>query len=133
MTNQERLAEIKVHPLTLWASCLASKWGFDDGDLVIEYVFNLRECGYQIEKYNRDESLKLLVETYLAPVLVEKGIDVQYEFVGTCHNPIRVSKVNGVDVDWRALNTPAVLEGISVTIPANDVVNLLLSAASEQT
>lgn len=82
-------------PLILYAHSLECKWGFQDGDLLKNY---LNDCGVE---YNCcwQEILVLAVKRHLIPEIEECGFKVVSEVIGTIHNTIRVREVNGVEVD----------------------------------
>jgi hypothetical protein len=88
-----------VATLTLVSQSLLSKWGFNDGDTpdaVLDYC-DKHGLNYG-EKDWRDEVLPHLVRTYLLPEL-QKHHTITLIEIGTSHNPIRASLVDGKDVE----------------------------------
>lgn len=67
--------------VTFYATDLASKWGFCDGDILSEF-----ELWDLFETVDEHEVLIRLVRDHLLPLLPElTGVDE----IETCHNPIR--------------------------------------------
>lgn len=103
--------------LRLYSSDLLSKWGFNDGDMPDELRDYFDSAG---EAYPQDWHvvLRRLVRDYL---LSQIDADVEVYDIYTSHNPIRASRVNGVEVDNRALDAPVVLTPEYVDIPYSTV------------
>lgn len=78
----ERVFELHSHDLL-------SKWGFGDGDLFNDFVFdNNYHVRWTTQEFPIDkEILKRVVETYLIPALPYK---VRLQCVVTMHNCVRV-------------------------------------------
>lgn len=95
----------------LHADGLLSKWGFGDGDAPDHYLDWLDD---QHLPYPEDwhAVLRHLVRTRLLPLIVE---DIEVYDIATNHNPIRASKVNGVEIDDFADNDN-VLRDLAVNI-----------------
>jgi hypothetical protein len=100
----------------LYADDLLSKWGFGDGDASDAYLdwLDVRDLPYP---ENWHGVLRHLVRTRLLPLIVE---DIEVYDIETNHNPIRASKVNGVEIDDYADNDN-VLHDLAVNIPFEDV------------
>lgn len=100
--------------VTLFASGLLSKWGFDDGDL-LDWI-------YEFGDFDRHAVLCAVVRQKLLPALTQK-VDVQ-EIV-TIHNPIRARTVDGKDVTHMhydsALRTDDLLTPASVNLTGAEV------------
>lgn len=93
----------------LYAEDLASKFGFGDGDMFDELIFDLEdETGKKIDF----DPLIDVVKTYLIPLLPE---DVKIEEIGSCHNPIRL--VNLADENK--------IKDISVTVTKKQVIEII--------
>lgn len=105
--------------VSLPADGLLSKWGFWDGDTPDHYLDWLDEQGSPYpEDWHR--ILRHLVRTRLLPLLAARGIKVEVYDIETNHNPIRVGKVNGVEIDDYADNDD-VLPDVNVTLSFEDV------------
>ena len=79
-------------PLILHASGLLSKWGFGDGDVLVNWWWDV----YDEEPPKNDHDLLYaLVTQYLLPVLRKEGKDVQVYRIHTNHNPVRAEYLNG--------------------------------------
>jgi len=81
----------------LGACGLYSKWGFGDGDSLEDYLYDLRGK-HEFEMPDRDEFLRLMVDTYLVPELERQHIVCEIVTIGSIHNPVRADVVNGVDI-----------------------------------
>lgn len=94
---------MKTQPptLTLFTESLFSKWGFNDGDLVGDFLLEHLEDdlldGYS--KVDEHRALRFLVRAYLLPALAAGGADVEVYDIETIHNPVRARAVNGVELD----------------------------------
>ena len=78
---------------------LLSRWGFNDGDPYLDGGFEDWRDAHGLPLLTGAEEdwlLRHLVRTWLVPALdqVVEVVDIE-----TSHNPIRASKVDGVDVD----------------------------------
>ena len=129
------------YDLKLDTSGLLSKFGFSDGDILIDWAGN-REDVVSMARgsreppewlnaniYEYDAALVDLVQRFILPVLDQK---VEWEVIGTSHNPIRAISVDGLDIDvifekfpktWPSLLTPKF-----VTIPEAEVIAALVRA-----
>lgn len=67
--------------ITLYARELCSKWGFQDGDILNDFVFDMN-----LDVYGGD-LLCECVEKYLVPLLPH---GIKTKRVGSIHNPIRL-------------------------------------------
>jgi hypothetical protein len=74
---------------------LLSKWGFDDGDLLIGLLLD-NDFGLENDK----QVLAEVVMRHVIPA-IDQSIELKKvaDWNWTGHNPIRAEKVNGVDVD----------------------------------
>lgn len=107
--------------LLLRSQSLLSKWGFSDGDMPDELMDYCEEHGIDPCRADWRETLCLLVMTHLLPELLKHQ---QVELVGidTSHNPVRASRVNGVDVtDLWTEDCDIVLLPEYVVVPYSDV------------
>lgn len=115
-----------MKPLILRAEGLASKWGFGDGDMVSDYLYDLEDTGHTFTMPDRDKFLKLLIDKYLIPKLDDLDISYEIHEVGTIHNPVRAYKINGEEVDHYSPDiVPDSLKGIEVSISVDDILSLL--------
>lgn len=107
----------------LHAECLASKWGFGDGDALNDYMYDLRDEGLISQVPNRDDFLYAVVCKYLLPELHKRGVVVDLVNIGSIHNPVRAERVNGAEVDWYGNEPrPEVLRDVSVAVPRYDLI-----------
>lgn len=107
--------------ITLFSSCLLSKWGFNDGDAPDVW---LDYCEARGIDYNAvDFPLARLVRRHLLPVIEQSVTVVEIE---TIHNPIRVDTVDGVDVTevWYDRAPAPALTPESVDVPMSEVARL---------
>lgn len=70
---------------------ILSKWGFDDGDMLDDLLW---DNGIEL-----DDKHKLLIKVVREKVLPEIKQHVEVFEIGTIHNPIRAESVDGVKVD----------------------------------
>ncbi|MET9517024.1 hypothetical protein [Streptomyces sp. NPDC002994] len=107
--------------VTLFSDDLLSKWGFNDGEDPETWLDYCDEHGID---YNEvDFPLVKLVQRYLIPV-IEQTVTVAV--IETCHNPIRVDTVDGVDVTeaWFGRAPSPTLTPESVDVPMTEVARL---------
>lgn len=117
--------------LILFSSCLLSKWGFDDGhpfETITEWYheqhgdgpMNHCECPTFDLGVSDHALLRLLVRRHLLPAFEQR---VELVEIVTSHNPIRASKVDGLDVEqcWYNRQPEPTLTPDSVEIPYEDV------------
>jgi hypothetical protein len=121
--------------LVLISSGLLSKWGFNDGGVLDDDLYeeleeigfweaDLRSVGDPAEAFSlSDWVLIRLVCEYLVPALDQ---NVEVVEIGTSHNPVRASKVDGVDVErcWYGDQPDPVLTPESVVVPTADVLRI---------
>ena len=72
---------------------LLSKWGLEDGD-VLDPI--LRRLGFDLDVVNTNDILVELVTNHVLPVIENT---IEFEVVATHHNPVRITRVDGVPVD----------------------------------
>ena len=95
--------------MRLYADSLLSKWGFEDGDILADYVNNPLRPLFIIQTAEHD-ALVELVRTHLLPALDQK---VEVYTLETIHNPIRANTIDGVtwyEDDDRPVLTPEYVE-----------------------
>ena len=84
----------------LFSDDLLSKWGFSDGDVLSDPLYDLadeRGLNWTKEKgLDKRAVLIRAVKEYLLPALDQR---VEVETLLTSHNPIRATKIDGVEVD----------------------------------
>jgi hypothetical protein len=78
--------------MRFWTDGLISKWGFDDGDQLSDYCYDLSEEGVKVEDH---DLLIAVVKRKILPAL-DQHLDL--EVISTIHNPIRATHVDGLDV-----------------------------------
>lgn len=110
--------------LHLFSESLLSKWGFNDGDTPDHVLDYCEDRGIDYNAWDWHDVLRRLVRKHLLPEL-EKNHTIELVDVECCHNPIRASKVDGVDVsdEWY-MGGDAItqLTPDGVSIPMEDVV-----------
>ncbi|WP_431889434.1 hypothetical protein [Nocardiopsis alba] len=117
------ICNIDEPTITLYSFGLLSKWGFGDGDTPDEWLDYLDERG--VDWDDAEWPLVQIVRRYLLPELAKNhAIDV-YE-IGTIHNPIRASKVDGIEIDDRAINDEVELTPASVEVPLAEALKIAL-------
>lgn len=114
-----------MNEFQLDSECLLSKWGFNAGGMHESLLDLLDEQGIEYPDPRQwDAVLRRLVREYLLPMLDQRVEAVDIE---TSHNPIRVTSVDGVDVEhlWRVVETPSLLTPESVRVPIDDVLRIM--------
>lgn len=114
--------------LVLASRDLLSKYGFNDGEVPEELTDLMDEAGQPPTRQVWDvwvDVLRHLVRAHLLPALdqsVEAVVDVLPP-----HNPIRASRVDGLDVtdEWSATPSRATLSPESVTVPYSTVMDAI--------
>jgi hypothetical protein len=113
--------------VTLFSAGLLSKWGFNDGDDPDAW---LDWCEAQGIDYNRlDYPLAALVRQHLVPAIEQPVTVVDIE---TCHNPIRIDTLHGVDVVdyWRdSRRADFLLTPDHIDVPMTEVLRIALAEA----
>ena len=99
-----------IETVTFYTQHLLSKYGFDDGDLLFDIV---EERGLEVD--HRD-LLIAVVERLVIPVLEQ---DVEYDIIGTFHNPIRIRCIAGIEADLGDPLTPE-----DIVIPVSDIITI---------
>jgi hypothetical protein len=107
---------------TLRAECLASKWGFGDGDGLQDYCYDLKDGGLIPDTPERDGFLYAVVMKYLVPELDRRGIKADIVKIGSNHNPVRAETVNGIEVDHFNGPCPECLVGVEALVPWDDLI-----------
>ena len=94
-----------------WTNGLLSKWGFDDGDLVDNFVYT----GWGGILCDHHQLLTEVVRRHVIPALDQK---VETFEIDGIHNPIRAKSVNGVEFDDHYnSHTPDLLTPEYVEVP----------------
>lgn len=125
MTDPERM-------LILFSDGLLSKWGFNDGDLPEEFYEWWHEtrcppsCFWECYAKVPDKPvIQVLVRRFLLPALDQR---VEVYDIGTIHNPIRASSVDGLEVPdeviYGSTRGPA-LTPASVEVPYAEVAKVI--------
>lgn len=76
--------------ITLYTAGLFSKWGFGDGDILSDFMYDTDN----LYRVNEHKLLFRLVRKFVLPVLNYK---VEVCYVKTIHNPVRAEMVDGED------------------------------------
>lgn len=76
--------------ITLHTSDLLSKWGFCDGDILDDFIWD-NDYEYKVLKH---KLLFRLVKKFLLPKLNHK---IEVCFFDTIHNPVRAEMIDGID------------------------------------
>jgi hypothetical protein len=110
--------------LTLFSSCLLSKWGFNDGDAPDQWYDYCEGLGVDWTKL--EFPLTALVRKYLVPALEQTVTVCDIE---TIHNPIRAETVDGQDVTevWFGRAPEPTITPAAVDVPMADVLRLALA------
>lgn len=90
------LAKEKKGIIRFESECLVSKWGFGDGDMFDDFLF---DHGFDIKIFKT--VLAEVVIRHVIPALDQKEIELinVEDWNWTNHNPIRARRVNGIEVD----------------------------------
>jgi len=110
---QEHMAYSDAQHIIFETKDLLSKWGFDDGGLlddIIEKYFGYLLCNQKV--------LSAIIKRFVIPY-IKDDIEVSYK-VSISHNPVRISKINGIDISdcWCKDKKPDIyLPKIWVNIP----------------
>ncbi len=120
--------------LTLSTSSLLSKWGFNDGspfEDVEEWFHDSHgappmghcNCGFSDLGVDDAALLRALVERFVLPALDQRVEIIEVE---TSHNPVRASKVDGVDVEdcWYDPHARVTLTPETVEVPYETVIEV---------
>lgn len=116
--------------LALFSHCLLSKWGFNDGDTPDEVLDYCDDHGLDYGDRHWHDVLPMLVRTYLLPEL-EKHHTIELFDIGTNHNPIRASTVDGKDIDSYADNDEIHLTPEYVPVPMEAVIAAMRDTPSD--
>ncbi|MBC6458405.1 hypothetical protein [Actinomadura sp. HBU206391] len=107
--------------LTLRSECLLSKWGFGDGDEPDALLDEMDARGMAyLTKEPWHAVLCTLVRAHLLPALDQEVEVVEIE---TNHNPIRATRVDGIDVEdeWYKVDAAVRLTPDHVDVPIDVV------------
>lgn len=121
--------------LILVSASLLSKWGFDDGDPFEAFTDwyhdqhsdgPMRHCNCKSLDLGVSDHdlLRLLVRRHLVPALDQR---VELVDIETSHNPVRATKVDGVDVEecWYGRAPTPTLTPDAVEIAYEDVLKAI--------
>ncbi len=115
-----------MNDLYLPASGLFSKWGFNDGNVIWEWIGAAEDSGLvELHQLDVDTHVVLiqLVTEHLLP-LVPGPFTIQH--IDTIHNPIRVGTWRGEEWDDYAKDAPTEVADISVAVPGRLVLRALV-------
>ncbi len=109
----------------LRAESLLDKFGFCDGDQFIdeveEYYSECEEQGVRPEKFMCSRTLCAVVKEYLIPSI---PFDVDHIEVTTMHNPIRLTKLDGNEIEDYDLMRE-LLKGEKVNVGSDQVKEII--------
>jgi hypothetical protein len=108
--------------LTLYSIDLLSKWGFCDGDIMLDYLAD--ETGMIHTDY-KEILQKVVIEYLIKPLM--KHHKIEYTKISTSHNPIRATEVDGVDMTiyWYDINREGLFKIDKVMVTLEQVKELL--------
>ena len=88
-----------------YPSGVCSKWGFNDGDLLFDLVYD------ELLPPGATENAVLVaaVREFVAPLF---GDRVELYEIGGIHNPIRAARIDGTDWDAYAPNAPEWIDAL---------------------
>jgi hypothetical protein len=96
---------------------LLSKWGFDDGDLLMSFM---NANGFSVGDYIHGDLLVAAVRRFVLPRLEQR-----VEVVSSLHNPIRATSVDGAAIDpYRPEACPVRLRPAEVQVSREDLIAL---------
>jgi len=101
--------------MRLYTAGLLSKWGFGDGDVLDDMIFDSLGGGVDYSK-----TLIKVVREFVVPKIKNK---IELQEIGTIHNPIRASMVDGIEVDWIE-EQDIELEPEFVDVPDEDILRI---------
>jgi hypothetical protein len=114
--------------ITLHASGLLSKWGFSDGETPDAWFDYLAEQG--VDWDDAEWPLTALVRRFLLPELAKHHAIEVYE-IESIHNPIRASKVDGIEIDDYAATPQVDLTPPWVDVPLSEALRIAHEDARE--
>jgi hypothetical protein len=121
MPGESAIPPVTSGAVRLDTGGLMSKWGFDDGDPFIEHD----DLYPAIDGVDSRTLLVELVKQFVLPVLDQA---VEVEVIGTCHNPVRACRVDGVhiqdEVHYGRLPEPVELTPDCVEVPYAQVIEV---------
>ncbi len=113
------MIEAQEGHLILDADGLLSKWGYCDGDIVIEWwdeQFDGEIPQDLLDHVDHHAVLSDLVRTHLVPVIIEAGHTIEVYDIQSIHNPIRARILDGVEVEPSLANRQ-IFPPLSVMLP----------------
>lgn len=113
--------------ITLFSSCLLSKWGFGDGDEPDSWLDHLDEHGINYDDV--EWPLVQLVRRYLLPAL-EKNHTIEVYEIESIHNPIRARVVDGIEIDDYAAEPQVRMRPEYVEVPLPEALKVALETAA---
>jgi hypothetical protein len=91
--------------MTFHTNGLCSKWGFQDGEMLDEFLEAAGFSNFSTLDDDGEEQISFFHEVLITVVrdYVVPRLDQQVEVWELCgiHNPVVVRSVNGIPVDWR--------------------------------
>lgn len=107
--------------MRIYTSGLLSKWGFGDGDLLWDFLY---DHGIKVDD---EPVLVRVVREHVLPA-IDQQVDV-YE-VCTIHNPLRARAVDGVEWDSYTADTDGVLTPEYVDVPDDVIIAIAREEAA---
>ncbi|WP_234551460.1 hypothetical protein [Rhodococcus qingshengii] len=117
-----------MRDLDLFAFSLFSKWGFDDGGLLLEWMFDAEDdesIDFSYDDIRAADHHAALVELVTAHLLPLIPGDFTTYVTSTSHNPIRIETWRGQDWDDYRADPPAEVADITATVSAAAVLELV--------
>lgn len=116
----QRLTDVApTAPLLLHGSCLLSKFGFHDGEILDDWWWEQCDADPPWPDDREAAILQRLVRTHLLPALEAAGHTTDIYEIESIHNPIRASTFDGHDIDGYADRDH--LTDVAVSVPAAEV------------
>lgn len=110
--------------LYLDADNLGHKWGFSDGDILDDWWWEVYDEAPTVDTH---DLLWDLVNEFLVPEIEKAGHIVELTHIQTNHNPVRLEKLNGVEVDWYSEKWELFTPTISVWVTKEQIEKLIAS------
>lgn len=106
---------------------LGSKWGFEDGDQLLDWWWDKVDEGLLPDEPGGRALLLEVLERLVIPAIEN---DVATYRIATIHNPVRASKVDGVEVDCMDPSADYGIRPDFVTVDDETLLTIALEIAS---
>lgn len=119
--------------MIFYTSSLLSKWGFKDGDIFDDILYDnfITMPEVTAEPHDREhQALIHIVKEFILPKLDQK---VEVVEICTIHNPIRAKTVDGVNVEdqWYDVNHTTKITPEIIVVPDEIVFKILCEFANK--